>query len=117
MRSRLGNTTSRMRGTCLEAGSSSCSPIRDAGRLARLAGTITMVSLVAVTPAMAVDVLVHWRAGAGDLPAGYHLHVRTGSGHYEPARDVGMAQRRSDGTFETVVADLDPQTSYAFAIS
>jgi hypothetical protein len=76
-----------------------------------------MVGLAAVTPAMAVDVLVHWRAGAGDLPAGYRLHVRTGSGHYGPARDVGVARRRSDGTFEAAVTDLDPQTSYVFAIS
>ena len=75
------------------------------------------MGLVAVTPAMAVDALVHWRAGAGDRPAGYLLHVRTGSGQYGPARDVGMARRRSDGTFETTVTDLDPETSYAFAIS
>jgi hypothetical protein len=81
----------------------------------RLAGIVMMV--LAATPAMAVDVLLHWQAGAGDLPAGYRLHVRTGSGHYVAAHDVGPARRRADGTFEASVTDLDPQTSYAFAVS
>lgn len=88
------------------------------GRQAPRALAAAALALVSITThAEAYSVTVRWTGDDDRSLAGYRLHVKPASGAERAPIDVPRPRHDGSGRFESVITDLEVETTYTFTIS